>query len=435
MAPIVLEAIAFNHDPASHERDALNLRWNAALPMVVPEWQRGLNVRPEDSVAAYSIREASTGTITVRARFSTTLPGLRQAEVRAVLEPSFAVYPWNLTSNNTLLPLAIEPQLLSALLYGHHWATAQVPAESQLGSVLGPLAARDVEFGADGQTDFETFELAEHALARHGVGIHLLNWWWQYRLAGDPAWTTFALSQHTIYTLLAAPRAPWEQQGAPHNTQLPWVDVLNVACRWARGATTEVRVAARITQAVYLLGPELFEYNCPNFGSPVYTSLDFASGPDSFNCSAFLERLNGGFGRGPYLNCSDCAAIVSTFANSVGCDLWQSRMGGLVGGFSIHPIVAIGASQWAQPCGWWPGFGMHEVAWTGNCGNDDTVFDACLVFDADINPAHAPFSGIFPANIRFGQAGEGGYRDRLARRDARADCPPQPSTRQRRYII
>jgi hypothetical protein len=47
----------------------------------------------------------------------------------------------------------------------------------------------------------------------------------------------------------------------------------------------------------------------------------------NFECTQFVERLRGGNGNGIYANCSDCATIVASFANVLGCDLWQSRMG------------------------------------------------------------------------------------------------------------
>jgi hypothetical protein len=424
LAGISLEAVAFNHDPASHDHDALNLRWNARDPLVVPEWRRGTSVRPQDSAAAYAIREIANKPITIRAKFSTQDLGLKRVQVRAVLDPSLGVYPWNVTPNpppsNTLPP---------ALLGG----TPATPGLNK--SALGPVAAREIEFDADGDTDLELFELREHEIGRYGVGVHPLNWWWQYQRSDSPDWVTFALSQHIIFTVLTTPTLPWQQDDYPLNTQLPWVEVLNAACIWARGTVSPERAAARVTEAVFQLGPEIIEYNCPNLGAPAYTSPDWDAGLDTFNCTAFLERLNGGYGRGVYVNCSDCAAIVSTFANSLGCDLWQSRMGMLSQGFTINPILAIGSQQWTQPCGWWPGFGMHEVAWTGACSDDNAVFDACLAFDIDYDPARPPFASHLPTNMRFGRAGDGDYRDHLARLASRDDCPSQPSTRQRRRVI
>jgi hypothetical protein len=52
---------------------------------------------------------------------------------------------------------------------------------------------------------------------------------------------------------------------------------------------------------------------------------------------------------GIYVNCSDCATFVSTFANVLGCNLWQSRMGF---GFDLNKLLGIGSNVWQTCCGW-----------------------------------------------------------------------------------
>jgi len=44
-------------------------------------------------------------------------------------------------------------------------------------------------------------------------------------------------------------------------------------------------------------------------------------------------------GLGEKVNCTDSANTVSTLANLLGCDLWQSRMGW---SFDLNPLIAIG---------------------------------------------------------------------------------------------
>jgi hypothetical protein len=184
-----------------------------------------------------------------------------------------------------------------------------------------------------------------------------------------------------------------------------------------------------VTERVYALGPDLLEYGCPVLGV-----TEYAAPEGYFNCTAFLDRLRGGIGNGRYLNCTDCATIVSTFANSVGCDLSQARMGMVAPFFATNPILAIGSSIWQPACGI-PGFYYHEVAWKGACTADDEIFDACLQVDRDPNPLLAPHSPVIPANMRFGEPGDGAYRDRLATPQARQFCEPQPSTRQRKPVF
>jgi hypothetical protein len=130
------------------------------------------------------------------------------------------------------------------------------------------------------------------------------------------------------------------------------------------------------------------------------------------------------------VNCTDCATITSTFANALGCDLWQSRMGY---GFDLNELLSIGSNVWQTACGW-GGFSYHEVAWEDDCTSDDDVFDACLQVDGDANPTSAPHTPLLPVNLKFGLPGELTYRDRLATVAGRPNCNPQPGTRQRRAI-
>ena len=160
-----------------------------------------------------------------------------------------------------------------------------------------------------------------------GVGLH-------------HPWHHFAITRHRLYFVLNVPTGPWNADTGEYPA--PWADVLDYACRWAEGATSTDMAAAMITQNVYALGPSIVTYDCPGGGSSHYSL-------GNFDCTAFIERLRGGIGNGIYVNCSDCATIVSTFANAVGCDLWQSRMGW---GFALNELLAIGSSTWQTACGW-----------------------------------------------------------------------------------
>lgn len=102
-------------------------------------------------------------------------------------------------------------------------------------------------------------------------------------------------------------------------------------------------------------------------------------------------------------------------------------------GFGLNELLAIGSTTWQTACGW-PGFSYHEVAWSGSCGADDDVWDACLQVDGDADPTHAPHTPLLPAKMRFGHAGDATYLDRLVPPPDRAACAPQPTTRTRRPV-
>lgn len=405
---LVLEAIQFNHDPTDARRDALNLRRNFQQPVAVPEWQRGRSVTANDSVAAYALQDVLGHPVTIRARFQRLVPQLAAAQVRAV-QPRLPWEAWAATWPT------VSP----------YWWQYLLQAKA---NVLGEVAPQTVVFRPSGESDFVTFTLQQTRLASCGVGVHEVVWHWQYRLGIADPWIDFAVTRHLIYTLVRAPGLPWTPApGTPDNTQLVWTDVLDFACRWAWGARSPDEAAGAITRAIYQLGQGLLSYDC-TLGATAYAF-------EWLLLSEFLELLRGGIGRGRFVNCSDCAAIVSTFANALGADLWQSRMGGLFAGplqyFPVNPIRTIGSAWWGLPCGVWPGWTFHEVAWKNGCTAADEVFDACLQLDQ-----YPPYRfGLLPVNLPFGRIGDGLYRDLLATPEGRQLCEPDPTMRRRRPVL
>lgn len=377
---VTLTAVAFDHQFQAGLRYSLPLRFNEFQPVSVPEWVRG---NPTPSVAAY-VRRRLPRTALILARFA-SIPS-RLLEIRAL-------------------------------------ATAQ----STVQPVIPDLPPTLVNFSAAGDSGWCTFPLDTSMLVTLGVGQVSFQWTWQFRAAPSEPWITFDQSVHKIYLLLSSPTEPWSEQRIPFNPANPWVEVLEIACGWANGAQDTIKAASMITKAVNDLGGSRFTYDAL-VGAPHYTVL----GVPHFLCAAFIDRLLGGPGAGPLVNCSDCATIVSTFANILGCDLWQSKMGLVAPIFALNPILGIGLNTFSTLQG---GFGFHEVAWTGDCGELDTVYDACLQTDADEDPTAAPHRAFLPVNQLFGRAGSGDYRDQLAAPSDRDFCVPQPGLRIRRSLL
>lgn len=239
---------------------------------------------------------------------------------------------------------------------------------------------------------------------------------WYARLTPGPSKTALVGSAiHRIYVILARPTAPW-------TAQAPWVAALDIACGWAAGANN-IDDAARLITERYN-GSGVVSYDTIS-GSTMY-------GFTSFNLTEMLERLTGGVGLGEKVNCTDSADTVSTLANVVGCDLWESRM---EASFALNPIVAIGYNTWEVPFGW--GFSYHEVPWKAGCTNNDNVFDGCLKLDADADPTQPPHSPMIASNMLFGDCSAMNYRKRLCTpaSDGCPNCEAQPGTRQRRPIV
>lgn len=425
---LILLAIKFNHDPNSATHDALNIRKNATQIITVPEWQRGISVNASDSRAAYAIAETLGRAIRIQAKFARIDPQLTSVEVRAVPVSPFA--PLISQLEVLLLSTVGTPQFSFYLTL---YYTLLEMARAGRENLLGFVRARRVDF-VNIESAFETFELTEHRLWAQGVGVQNVTWRWQYRRIAAEPWIDFAESKHRIYTVLDVPNQPWQQQPfLLANTSLPWTDVLDYACRWAERTTNFADAAIQVTRAVFELGPAVMEYDCPGLGSSHYTIV-FPF--EAFDCTAFLNLLQGGFGNGRLVNCTDCACVVSTFSNILGCSLFQSRMfsdSGVL--FPVNPILAIGSSVWQRPCNF-PGFSFHEVAWEGASDENTNVFDACLLVNGAFDPTRPPEIPLLPANLRFGNIFEREYRFRLVPAAGLLLCEPQPFTsRQRRPVI
>jgi hypothetical protein len=416
-------------DDGTAASPALTLRFNRALPLVTPEW-RAPGVA--GAVACYALERLAAGRLTVRAHLEASGPDAgRRVEIRAIprpLEP-FAWWP------SSIAPALTWPSPTSSaywlMLYR---ALAADPVTGSAQSAFGEIGTQAVTIPTSGVLAHD-FDVSRSQIARHGVNTHTVRWRWQYRHDSSDGWTDLAFTQFTAHVVLSTPTLPWVQSPITHlNTQLPWVEVLALACAWAAGATTTEAAATRITEAVNGLGRTgVLAYDCDgsdltHIGTPHYTLL-----PGVFDCSEFLERVRGGLGNGRFVNCSDCASAVSTFANILGCSLSQSRMFGLVP-FPLNPTRSIGSLGWLSACGTGV-YSMHEVAWTGDCGEDDLVFDACLELDGDADPTRPPHQAHLPVGMRFGAPGQGLYRDRLAAPAGRLVCEPQPLFRQRRFVI
>jgi hypothetical protein len=266
--------------------------------------------------------------------------------------------------------------------------------------------------GLSGPIDFELMWPLPSSVGRPDVTLD----WYARNSPGPSIPVAVGSASHRLYLVLAKPTQPWV-------TETPWVEALKLACGWAAGATDIDAAAKRITERYYSCG--VLQYDDLK-GETKYGSVPYM-------LSEMLERLNGGPGLGSRVNCTDSANTVSTLANVLGGDLWQSRMGY---SFDLNPILAIGAPS-TNPWPDWSSFNYHEIAWKGACTVNDRLFDGCLMVDGDDDPTKAPQTWLLPANMLFGDCVIMNYRLRLCPPGAAGcgACQPQPgTTRQRRNI-
>lgn len=420
---VELTAIRFNHDANSSVRSALNIRRDFDTPVAIPEWRAGAFL-PDQSVAAYSIADVDPAQLTIEAAFSADDLGSDSIQVRTVTERLTDLPAWMTDYLTSLLFVSPALYLRARAYLDALWASWQASRSN----VLGIVPATTVPLDGQGASGFVSLPLTGVALRQIGVGAHVVTWSWEYRRQALDAWRPITTTSHKVYTVLRAPTRPWRQLPfIAANTQLPRVDVLEVACSWAAGATRVEDAAERITTEVYELSGRL-EYGCAVGARTMYSD-------PYFNCTAFLQLLAGGFGRGPYVNCTDCATIVSTFANVLGAELSQSQMRDLDGTpFPVNVIRAIGTAPPQVPCGLGL-FAYHEVAWTRGSTVDDDVYDACLEVNRYAPLGLPYFDGQLPTGMRFGEVGAGQYRDKLAAPTGRHKCRPQPQLSQRRPVV
>ncbi len=439
-----IRSLRFNHDPSQSVTSALNLRKNRLAFSDEPEWIRGRSFSSIDCRAAYAIGEVDLDQLAVMAVIERDPSDPLGIEIRAVNPVASLQGPVN-----QLLQLLPHPDLLNSLWNRYDWWQAFVQSLAHFNystyyqslrallsnyrNVLGEIGATTVTFQPGQTRALVSLHPVGTELKQRGVGIHDDQWLWQFRFHGLDYWKAMDLTRQRIYTTLAEPVAPWSQQPFDAgNLNLPWADLLEFSCRWAFRAETADEASGAITDAVYGLGGVLFEYGCEVGTVSMYSDFVY----DLFDCSAFLERLKGGPGNGPYVNCSDCASMVTSMANILGAGLWQSTMGIPSGGFFMtNPVMAIGSTRWQSPCGWGQGFTYHEVAWKGECDVEDGLFDACLALDADISPEQFPHDPILARGMRFGRPGERQYVDLFIAPEDRTQCLPAPSNRRRRAII
>jgi hypothetical protein len=169
----------------------MNIRKNFLHEVPLPEWQNS-DTTPKSSLAAYSIKEITGNTITIKVKFTSSL------------------------------------------------ASATIKAEN--GGILGPVPEKTVHF--DGT--FNTFELTHHIdrITREDI-----TWKWKYKRPTDMHWHLITTTHHRIYTVLAEPCTPWTQERS--SAVNPWTDALEVACTIAAGSYTPSDAAHAIMSYIH----------------------------------------------------------------------------------------------------------------------------------------------------------------------------------------
>ena len=163
---------------------------------------------------------------------------------------------------------------------------------------------------------------------------------------------------------------------------LPWVAVVDEATRAIAGGATDA-ATARALLVKHIYEDSGLAYDRRN-GASVYTNYTGGGGgwtSASFNLTAYLARS-----KGKIVNCTDCASILSTFANMVGAKLHYAIIGW---DFKLNAIQGIGSTSFGAPFdSGYRGFSYHAVTTPDAAA---TIDDATLAVDGDDDPKNAPY--------------------------------------------
>lgn len=222
------------------------------------------------------------------------------------------------------------------------------------------------------------------------------EWTFEARRTPDGQWQTIpggVTTTHALYGLVDEPTMGFS--GIPHRA---WVDVVDTVTGWVGGTSDDA------TEVAGILVHHVFDdmglvYDDQN-GACTYTEYpgwNFSG--CRFDLAAFQRR-----DFGSVINCSDAAAILSTYANMVGVDFnYHILQNGqpFQTGFDLNYIVPIGFTEFDETpfAGGGGGFSYHAVVGPASGSN---IFDATLLLDGDGTPTAPPHTVLYPDDLTEG---------------------------------
>ena len=214
------------------------------------------------------------------------------------------------------------------------------------------------------------------------VDVGTVAWAWEYRDGGT--WHDAGTSEHEIAMTLGPPTAPWTGMH-------PWWEVVRHACQGARGAANVADAASKMAHHTFhAFGGSAYHWD----GSTNYAT-NGREKPRAFDCATFL-RLLAGEHLPDEVDCSDLAAVLSTFANILGCSLDQIAIGQPL---ELNPVLLANHREWGNRL---DRFGIHEFAVTGAAAPKLKVWDGCLQVSSAGAPASPGTTAPVPADVPAG---------------------------------
>ncbi len=201
---------------------------------------------------------------------------------------------------------------------------------------------------------------------------------------GAGAWVTVPGSLATTTLRLYGVLGNSQGTAAP---ELPWVAVVDEATLAIAGKATDAKSARAIL--VKHVNEEMGLVYDRASGASHYTDYPQGWTAATFKLARFLSRS-----MGKVVNCSDCASILSTYANMIGADVHYAIIGW---DFHLNPIRGIGSTVFGSPFN----SGGRSFHYHAVVSPDATVSidDATLAVDGDATPATAPFTTTYVADM------------------------------------
>lgn len=229
-------------------------------------------------------------------------------------------------------------------------------------NVLHSVAETTVSFPGGVETVEVDLELR---LSLNGeVGKQIDRLAWQYRTSASGAHTPLVETEHTVFKLLDTPAEPWSADTADTHV---WTDVLEFACGWAAGSSDANAAASAICRRFFQLGEPPQQQPPPLLS---YCGMAQYAG-QLFDCADFVRTLRGEPDQARRVNCSDAAAVISSFAAALGAKLVQQRTGPV----GKSRLIRLIGRKAVEPIN---GFSYHELAWGEGGSTADPVWDGSL---------------------------------------------------------
>ena len=298
--------------------------------------------------------------------------------------------------------VSIEATFSSTDLAGKKATVFASRLEDDTRHVLRDVDRREVNFDATGRSGKVQFRVA---MSPNGIELDRVRWQWKFQVDGGPAHDA-TISEHEIATVLGLPRVPWTTETpAPAEKSHPWWEVLQRACRAAHGATTREVAAEQVTRTVFEdWGKHYYKWHP---GAETFAS-DSGDTPPAFDCERFLAFLDSRDREDAadeedareIVDCSDIAAILSTFAAILGCPVEQLT---LFRELSCNILKKVGHDDWERGVF----FGLHEVAVSvplpsdSDSDSEARVWDGCLMLSGDAPPIgdDVPTTSLLPTGL------------------------------------